>query len=283
MNENYLAFAAPAKLNLSLHIVGKRADGYHLLDTVFRFIDLADTIELAVRDDGEIVLVNPLPGVPAESDLTVRAARLLQQYSGSTLGVNIRVSKRIPMGGGLGGGSSDAATVLLALNRLWQTELTRAQLMVLGLQLGADVPVFIFGRNARATGIGEELSEIKALPAWYVVLHPGVNVPTAEVFKTFSQKVLTGQDEVGIMRILKTTQQQRNALQQVVCEMYPAVSEAVSELSKYGSPLMTGSGSCVFLECQSESQANRIYTTVSARFNGFVTRGLSQHPLYDKV
>jgi 4-diphosphocytidyl-2-C-methyl-D-erythritol kinase len=283
MNQNYLAFAAPAKLNLSLHIVGKRADGYHLLDTVFRFIDFADTVELAVRDDGEVVLVNPLAGVLPEHDLTVRAARLLQQHSGTPLGVNIRLTKRIPMGGGLGGGSSDAATVLIALNRLWQTGCSREQLMALGLMLGADVPVFIFGRNARASGIGEELSEIKAPDAWYVVIHPGVNVPTAEVFKTFSQKVLTGQDEISIMRILKSTQQQRNALQQVVCEMYPAVSEAVSELSKYGSPLMTGSGSCVFLECQSESQANRIFTTLSNKFDGFVARGLGQHPLYDRV
>jgi 4-diphosphocytidyl-2-C-methyl-D-erythritol kinase len=149
------------------------------------FIDYSDTVELAVRDDGVIELLNPVRGAP-EQDLTVRAARLLQRETGSRLGASIRLSKHIPMGGGLGGGSSDAATVLLALNHLWQTNCSREKLMELGLQLGADVPVFIFGKNALATGIGEKLNEINLKPAWYVVIHPGVHVPTAEIFKKFA-------------------------------------------------------------------------------------------------
>ncbi|NDV13266.1 4-(cytidine 5'-diphospho)-2-C-methyl-D-erythritol kinase [Crenobacter caeni] len=280
---NYLAFPAPAKLNLELRVVGRRADGYHLLDTDFVFIDRADTVELALRDDGQVVLDNPIAGVPAESDLTVRAARLLKEASGCAQGVNIRLTKRIPMGGGLGGGSSDAATVLIALNRLWGCGLGRDALMALGVQLGADVPVFIFGRAARAQGIGEKLNEIKVPEAWYVVLKPPVNVPTADIFKNFAQRVLTGKTGFSIIRVLQTTQQKQNDLQSVVCEMYPVVNEALNNLAQYGSPLMTGSGSCVFLECGSQSQANKIFEAVSKKFDGFVAKGLQAHPLFDKV
>jgi len=283
MTETFQAFPAPAKLNLLLHIVGKRADGYHLLETVFRFIDFSDTVELSVRDDGQIVLINPIDGVAPEQDLTVRAARLLQQSSACTLGASIRLTKRIPMGGGLGGGSSDAATVLLALNHLWQTNLSREKLMELGLQLGADVPVFIFGKNALATGIGEKLNEINLKPAWYVVIHPGVHVPTAEIFKKFAGRVLTEEGSISIMRILETTQQRRNELQQVVSGLYPAVNEVLSELKKYGSPLMTGSGACVFLECQSKEEADKVYQAMSGKYKGFVAEGLNSHPLLDIV
>ncbi|HJU50083.1 MAG TPA: 4-(cytidine 5'-diphospho)-2-C-methyl-D-erythritol kinase, partial [Pseudogulbenkiania sp.] len=259
MTAVFHAYPAPAKLNLMLKVVGRRADGYHLLETVFRFIDYSDTVELALRDDGVIELLNPIDGVPAERDLTVRAARLLQQHSGTSLGASIRLTKRIPMGGGLGGGSSDAATVLLALNALWQTAVPRETLMQLGLTLGADVPVFIFGRNAFATGVGEELTELDLPEKWYVVLHPGVHIPTAEIF---SSKLLTRDSGISIMRILETTQQRRNDLQRVVTSKYPAVNEALSELEKYGSPLMTGSGSCVFLECDSENEADKVYKTL---------------------
>ena len=281
MNQTFHSYPAPAKLNLLLHIVGKRADGYHLLETVFRFIDFSDTVELSVRDDGQIVLLNPIEGVAPEQDLTVRAARLLQQETGSRLGASICLTKRIPMGGGLGGGSSDAATVLMALNHLWQTNIPRQRLMELGLQLGADVPVFIFGKNALATGIGEKLNEINLKPAWYVVIHPGVHVPTAEIFKKFAGRVLTEEGRISIMRILETTQQRRNELQQVVSGLYPAVNEVLSELKKYGSPLMTGSGACVFLECQSEEEADKVYQAMSVKYKGFVAKGLNSHPLLD--
>lgn len=276
-------FPAPAKLNLLLHVVGKRPDGYHLLETVFRFVDFSDTVSLALRDDGRIVLETPIAGVDPEQDLTVRAARLLQAHAQCGLGVAIRLDKKIPMGGGLGGGSSDAATVLLALNRMWGLNLPRATLQELGLKLGADVPVFIFGRSALATGVGEKLNEIKLKPAWYVVIHPQVQVPTGKVFQNFSQEVLTEVGVVGIMRILETTQQRRNDLQNVVSNMYPAVNEVLTELRKYGSPLMTGSGSCVFLECQSKDEADKVYQTVSIKYKGFLAKGLDVHPLIDSA
>ncbi|MCD5361016.1 4-(cytidine 5'-diphospho)-2-C-methyl-D-erythritol kinase [Chromobacterium aquaticum] len=279
----FQTFPAPAKLNLLLHIVGKRADGYHLLETVFRFIDLNDTVSLALRDDGDVVLETPISGVDPEQDLTVRAARLLQQHAACGLGVSIRLEKKIPMGGGLGGGSSDAATVLLALNRMWRLNLPRAELQELGLKLGADVPVFIFGRSALATGVGEKLNEIKLKPAWYVVIHPQVHVPTSKIFQNFSQEVLTEVGVVGIMRILETTQRRRNDLQNVVSNMYPAVNEVLTELRKYGSPLMTGSGSCVFLECQSKDEADKVYQAVSIKYKGFLAKGLDVHPLIDSA
>jgi 4-diphosphocytidyl-2-C-methyl-D-erythritol kinase len=280
MTLHYQAFPAPAKLNLSLKVLGRRADGYHLLETVFRFIDYADTIEIAVRDDGRIVLDNPIPGVEPEQDLTVRAARLLQQESGSPLGANLRVTKRIPMGGGLGGGSSDAATVLLALNQLWNCGIRRARLMELGLSLGADVPVFVFGNNAFATGVGEELTPLEIPDAWYVVLHPKVHVPTAKIF---SSPLLTRDSKPSIMRTLETTQQRRNDLQNVVCQLYPQVNEALKALNAFGNAMMTGSGSCVFLECDSQEDANKVYQAVSEKFDGFVAIGLNKHPLADKA
>ena len=176
------ACPAPAKLNLFLHVVGRRADGYHLLQTVFRLIERADSLRFAPRDDGAIVLATPTPGVPPDSDLTVRAARLLQQATGSRQGTTIQLAKQLPMGGGLGGGSSDAATVLLALNHLWQTGLSRPQLEKLGLTLGADVPVFIHGRNTFAEGVGEAFTDVDLPPECYLVLHLAVNDPTAAIF-----------------------------------------------------------------------------------------------------
>ena len=180
--QDFQSFLAPAKINLFLHITGQRADGYHLLQTVFRLLDFYDTIQLKPTQDGAIKRVNNIIGVPADQDLCVRAAKLLQQYSQCPLGVEIIVEKRIPMGGGLGGGSSDAATVLLALNRLWQLNLSRAQLLSLGLQLGADVPFFIYGTNAWAEGVGEQLQTISLKEAYYLVLTPDVHVSTAQIF-----------------------------------------------------------------------------------------------------
>ncbi|AXK39334.1 4-(cytidine 5'-diphospho)-2-C-methyl-D-erythritol kinase [Crenobacter cavernae] len=280
MTYDFQAFPAPAKLNLMLKVVGRRPDGYHLLETVFRFIDFADTVEIAATDDGIIELVNPTPGVPAEADLTVRAALALKAASGSELGARIRLTKRIPMGGGLGGGSSDAATVLLALNRLWGAGFSRERLMELGLKLGADVPVFVFGRNAFATGVGEALTELDLPEAWYVVLHPGVHVPTAKIF---SSPLLTRDSRPSIMRTLETTQQRRNDLQAAVLAEFKEVDSALSELAKYGPALMTGSGSCVFLECESQDQANTVFRTVSEKYDGFVAKGLASHPMFDRV
>lgn len=272
----YVDFPAPAKLNLTLSIVGQRADGYHLLETVFRFIDLADTVSLAVRTDGLIVLDNPLPDVPPEADLTVHAAKALQAATGCALGVSIRLTKRIPMGGGLGGGSSDAATVLLALNQLWQVNLSRAALQAIGLTLGADVPVFVFGRPAFAQGIGEDLTVCEVPEAWYVVLYPNIAVPTAKVF---SHPDLTRNSPSVIMRSLKTTLR-KNDMQRVVCQMFPEVAGCITALGHYGNAMMTGSGGCVFLECSTQAEAETVYQAVSNQYGGFVVNGLQTHPLF---
>ena len=272
----YVDFPAPAKLNLTLSIVGQRADGYHLLETVFRFIDLADTVSLAVRTDGLIVLDNPLPDVPPEADLTVRAAKALQAATGCALGVSIRLTKRIPMGGGLGGGSSDAATVLLALNQLWQVNLSRAALQAIGLTLGADVPVFVFGRPAFAQGIGEDLTVCEVPEAWYVVLYPNIAVPTAKVF---SHPDLTRNSPSVIMRSLKTTLR-KNDMQRVVCQMFPEVAGCITALGHYGNAMMTGSGGCVFLECSTQAEAETVYQAGSNQYGGFVVNGLQTHPLF---
>ncbi|MBP6563216.1 MAG: 4-(cytidine 5'-diphospho)-2-C-methyl-D-erythritol kinase [Neisseriaceae bacterium] len=277
VEEGAVAYAAPAKLNLMLRIVGRREDGYHLLETVFRFIDLQDTVFLKPRADGEVVLHTLIEGVAASQDLTVRAARLLQQASGSGMGADIWVDKRIPMGGGLGGGSSDAATVLMALNTLWQVGFSRPQLMALGVTLGADVPVFLYGRNAFATGVGEELTAISLEKQWYVVVRPNVHVETAKIF---AHEGLTRNSIPSIMRTLTTTQQRHNDMQSVVVSEYPQVAAALQALTKYGQPLMTGSGSCVFLEIESEDEARQVYQALAEQqYEVYCVQGLPEHPL----
>jgi 4-diphosphocytidyl-2-C-methyl-D-erythritol kinase len=286
---NTLTCPAPAKLNLFLHVVGRRADGYHLLQTLFRFIDLADTMHFTVREDGEVRRVNALEGVPAEQDLCVRAARLLQKETDCRLGVDIALEKRIPMGGGLGGGSSDAATTLLALNRLWQLDLPRERLMQLGLSLGADVPVFVFGENAFAEGVGEELQAYPLPDAWYVVLCPPVHVPTAQIF---THPELTRNTISMTMRALPREQAFRlgctegglklgNDLQAVACKLYPEVEKHLEWLARFAPSLMTGSGACVFAEFATEAEALAVLQQLPQDMRGFVARGLQQHPLKD--
>ena len=267
---------APAKLNLFLHVVGRRPDGYHLLQTVFRFIDRADTLRFLSRDDGEIHLATPIPGVPAESDLTVRAARLLQQASNCRQGVTIHLDKQLPMGGGLGGGSSDAATVLLALNHLWQTGLSRAQLETLGLSLGADVPIFVHGHNAFAEGIGETFTNVTLPPASYLVLHPAVQVPTASIFGATELK----RDTIAMRPEEWLHGQGHNDLEPVACTEFPAVAESLAWL-KARAPLamMTGSGSCVFAEFNRHEDAAALLAQCPAELNGWIADGLDQHPL----
>jgi len=278
-----LACPAPAKLNLFLHVVGRRPDGYHLLQTLFRFIDLHDTLHFTLREDGVVHRANAVDGVPEEQDLCVRAARLLQSETGCGLGVDIAVEKRIPMGGGLGGGSSDAATTLIALNRLWSLGLSRGRLMQLGLRLGADVPVFVFGENAFAEGVGEELQAYPLAAAWYVVLFPPVHVPTAEIF---AHPELT-RDTVSItMRALakrQFEQQLRNDLQSVVCGRYPEVGRYIAWLGNFGKAMMTGSGACVFAEFDSRSRAEAVLQQLPHEMRGVVAQGLTRHPLHDWV
>jgi 4-diphosphocytidyl-2-C-methyl-D-erythritol kinase len=274
-----LTCPAPAKLNLFLHVVGRRPDGYHLLQTLFRFIDLQDTLHFELRADGEVHRTNSVEGVPEDHDLCVRAARLLQAETGCTMGVDISIEKRIPMGGGLGGGSSDAATTLIALNRLWSLGLSRERLMQLGLQLGADVPVFVFGENAFAEGVGEALQAYSLPEAWYVVLFPPVQVPTAQIF---SHPELT-RDSVSITIRALSNQQLRNDLQFVACKLYPEVARHIDSLSKYGKAMMTGSGACVFAEFESRSQAEAVLRQLPEGMRGVVAQGLKEHPLHDWV
>ncbi len=284
------AYPAPAKLNLMLRVTGRRADGYHLLQTVFRFIDFGDNLRFRVRQDGVIARVNDVAGVPPDSDLCVRAARLLKQITGTALGADIHLDKRLPMGGGLGGGSSDAATTLLALNQLWGTAVPRLQLVDLSVKIGADVPVFVFGRNALAEGIGEQLQALDLPPAWYVVLCPPVAVPTASIFahpdlKRDSQKV-TIQGFSGSVDTCREwlAANAGNDLQALVVRLYPEVARYLAWLSRFGAALMTGSGACVFAPFDSEAEAKqvlaRFYTEWPAGMHGFVAQGLPNHPLY---
>ena len=277
-----LTCPAPAKLNLFLHVVGRRADGYHLLQTLFRFIDLSDTLHFTLREDGEVRRVNTLEGVPAEQDLCVRAARLLQRECACPLGVDISLEKRIPMGGGLGGGSSDAATTLLALNKLWKLGLSRERLMQLGLVLGADVPVFVYGENAFAEGVGEQLQTFALPEAWYVVLFPPVQVPTAQVF---SHPELTRNTNSITIRALPIGQSfstmgwLRNDLQSIVSKLYPSVAQHLAILGHFAPALMTGSGACVFAEFASEAEAQQVLLQLPKEIQGVVAHGLQQHPL----
>jgi len=280
---------APAKLNLFLHVTGRRSDGYHLLETVFELIDLQDRVHLSRRDDGRVVRVEPIPEVDPEQDLTVRAARLLAQASGCPLGVEIALDKRIPMGGGLGGGSSDAATVLLALNRLWDLHWPCERLAALGLRLGADVPFFVFGETAYATGIGEQLQPLPLPQRWYVVLAPRVGVPTQGVF---ADPDLTRDTKPLKIRGLSRGDQVfrgRNDLQRVVMSRQPLVAAALEALEQAARDVgidprparMTGSGACVFLPLDSESAAvtvcNRLQGRTDARI--LTARSLPRHPL----
>ncbi|MFZ5584105.1 MAG: 4-(cytidine 5'-diphospho)-2-C-methyl-D-erythritol kinase [Pseudomonadota bacterium] len=270
------AYPAPAKLNLFLHVVGRRADGYHLLQTLFRFVDYGDTLHFAPREDGQVRLLNPLPGVPEESDLTVRAARLLQQAANCTRGADIRLEKRLPMGGGLGGGSSDAATVLLALNHLWQLGLSRERLQALGLTLGADVPVFIFGRTAFAEGVGEALQAVPAAPAWYLVLQPPVAVPTVDIFRAPELK----RDTPAMAAADWRPGLGGNDLEPVACARFPEVARHLAWLQRFGRARMSGSGACVFAEFPDQAGAEAALAQLPPDMRGWVAPGLDSHPLY---
>lgn len=267
---------APAKLNLFLHVVGRRADGYHLLQTVFRFIDRADRLHFSPRDDGAIVLATPIPGVPPESDLTVRAARLLQQATGCRQGATIDLEKHLPMGGGLGGGSSDAATVLLALNHLWQTGLTRPDLEKIGLTLGADVPVFVHGRNTFAEGIGESFTDVELPAETYLVLHPAAHVPTAAIFGAPE----LCRDTPAIPPKRWRHGMGRNDLEAVACSRFPAVAAALSWLKeKAPQAMMTGSGACVFAGFPQRQDTERLLAELPAGLDSWIADGLDEHPL----
>jgi 4-diphosphocytidyl-2-C-methyl-D-erythritol kinase len=283
MTTTLLDCPAPAKLNLFLHVTGRRADGYHLLQSAFQLIDRCDRLDFALRDDARIVRTNDVAGVPAESDLVVRAAHLLRDASGpATPGASITVHKRLPMGGGLGGGSSDAATTLLALNHLWQTGKSREQLMALGLQLGADVPFFLFGQNAFAEGVGEALRPLNTANCWFVVIEPGVSVPTPIIF---SSPLLTRDTKVVRITDFPDAQKQiasdfgKNDLEMVATRHFPQIAEAIEWLGNFGKSRMTGSGACVFCAFEHEHQADEVLQLMPSRWIGWKARAMQEHPL----
>ncbi len=270
---------APAKLNLFLHVTQKRSDGYHDLQTLFQLIDLCDSIELTLREDGEIERVEGADGVQPEADLTVRAARALQAATGSRSGVSIRVRKRIPLGGGLGGGSSDAATVLLALNNLWECGLSLDDLAALGLTLGSDVPIFVHGSSAWAEGRGERLTPVQLPERWYVIVHPGVAVSTAAVFQA---PELTRNSPVITIRAFFESGG-RNDCEPVVRDRFPEVAEALDWLSRFAPARLTGTGSCIFAACASAMDAERIAARAPDRWRSFVARGLNISPVHERL
>lgn len=269
---------APAKINRFLHITAQRDDGYHELQTVFQFLDYSDELSFEVLDHDEISLLKPLPGVQVEDDLTVRAARLLQQHANCSKGVQISINKRLPMGGGLGGGSSDAATTLVALNQLWKLKIDMFSLAELGLQLGADVPIFIHGYAAWAEGIGETLSAIHLDEPWFVVLCPSVNVSTAEIFSSPSLR----RDCAPITIEHFLSGDGGNVCEPVVCELYPEVRQAMQWLEKFAPVRMTGTGACVFAVMASEQEAHRVLSQCPGQYHGFVAQGQNISPLYAK-
>jgi len=277
---DWTAWPAPAKLNLFLRVVGRRADGYHDLQTVFRLLDWGDELRLRVRQDGAILRANEVPGVPAEADLVVRAARLLRAETGVALGAEIAVGKRIPMGGGLGGGSSDAATALVALNHLWGCGLDEDALAVLAHRLGADVPVFVRGRSAWAEGVGERLVPIALPRRWYVVLDPGEHVPTAALFQASE---LTRNAPPATISSFASGETAENAFEPVVRARHPKVAAALDWLSRFGRARLSGSGGCVFLETTSLAQARKVVRECPPAFAAQLAAGVEVSPLHQAL
>ena len=270
---------APAKLNLFLHILGRREDGYHELQTVYQLIDLADNLSFGLREDGVIRRLEGLPSVPAETDLTVRAARQLQAVAGIRKGADIRLSKRIPIQGGLGGGSSDAATTLVALNELWGLHLPVEQLARIGLPIGADLPFFIHGHSAWGEGLGERLTPMDLPPRHYAVVFPGIGVSTAEVFQ--ASELTRNSPSLTIRGFLQAGG--RNDCAPVAIGRYPEVARALAWLARRGDARLTGTGSCVFAGFADRSQAAAALSDLPGGWSGFVARGLDRSPLQERL
>jgi 4-diphosphocytidyl-2-C-methyl-D-erythritol kinase len=281
------SYPAPAKINLFLHVTGRRADGYHSLQTLFRFVALDDLLRFVPRSDGQVQLANPIAGVAPETDLTVRAAEALRRAAGIQDGVTIHMTKRLPMGGGLGGGSSDAATVLIALNYLWRLGGSQAELQALALPLGADVPVFVFGQSAFAEGVGEKLSPVCLPAAWYLIIHPGVGVPTAGIFTAPDLCRDTPAIDPGAWAEALSQGVGANDLEPVASRLYPEVATALEWLRQQpetaGRVRMTGSGACVFAVFDAEMTAQAVLQRVPSAWRGWVTPGLNQHPLHELI
>jgi len=272
-----VAWPAPAKLNLMLRVVGRRADGYHLLQTVFQFVDLCDEVRLQVRPDGVIRRVTDVPGIAEEDDLVVRAAHLLKHATGSVLGADIALAKRIPLGGGLGGGSSDAATTLVALNALWDCRLSPSQLMRLGVGLGADVPIFIHGHAAWAEGVGEVFTDIEPDTPVYLLLVPGVHVDTGKVFQ--DPELTRNSSRITIRDFLAG--ERSNDCLAVVRKRYPQVGQVFDWLDERAEARLTGTGACVFAPCAGREQAQALLAACPVGVRGFVVQGMNRSPLLE--
>ena len=275
-----LHWPAPAKLNLFLHITGRRKDGYHLLQTVFQLLDWGDSLDFRVRQDGIIERVNEVEGVPRDGDLVVRAALALQRHAGTALGADIRLHKVLPMGGGVGGGSSDAATTLLALNHLWGLGVSLDELAALGATLGADIPVFVRGDSAWAEGIGEELTPLELPERWYVVVHPNVHISTAKLFQS---KQLTRNCEVSIIADF-TDGSCLNVFEPVAVQLYPEVKAVIDWLDEriLSKSKMTGTGACVFAEVESEQDALELLSSLPAPWRGWAAKGVNRSTVFEK-
>lgn len=280
MNDDWTHWPAPAKLNLFLHIVGRREDGYHLLQTVFQLLDRADRVSLRIRTDGRIERLGGPKTVPAREDLAVRAALALQRLVGTSKGADIRLDKRIPLGGGLGGGSSDAASVLVALNEMWGTGLDTDQLADLGTGLGADVPLFVRGHSAWAEGIGERLTPMALPPGSYVVVDPGVSVSTRELFACAQ---LTRNSPPSTIAGFLDGSLTANAFTPVVRARYPAVKRAMDWLANFGEARLSGSGGCVFVALDSAETAGAVVQACPQEFSAFQARGINRSALLDRV
>ncbi|CAI9396981.1 TPA: 4-(cytidine 5'-diphospho)-2-C-methyl-D-erythritol kinase [Citrobacter amalonaticus] len=276
---------SPAKLNLFLYITGRRADGYHTLQTLFQFLDYGDTISLEPRSDGEIHLLTPVDGVAHEDNLIVRAARLLMKTAAESgrlpagSGADIRIEKRLPMGGGLGGGSSNAATVLVALNNIWQCGLSLDELAALGLTLGADVPVFVRGHAAFAEGVGERLTPVEPAEKWYLVVHPGVSISTPMIFN--DPDLPRNTPKRSIETLLKC--EFSNDCEVIARKRFREVDAALSWLLEYAPSRLTGTGACVFAEFDTESRARQVLEQAPEWFNGFVAKGVNLSPLHQSM
>ena len=285
-NDSLRDCLAPAKLNLFLHITGRRPDGYHALQTVFQLLDWGDTLHFTVRADGRVHRKTEVPGVPEQSDLVVRAASLLKAHSGTPLGVDIEIDKRLPMGAGLGGGSSDAATTLLALNRLWKLDVPREVLQTLALQLGADVPFFVFGKNAFAEGVGEALQAVQLPPRCFLVVTPKCHVPTVEIFTdralTRDTKAITITDFLAEQSCDARWPESfgRNDMQPVVVGKYAEVAQVLKWFDNIAPARMTGSGSSVFAAFPSIGEAEAAQAKLPAGWASAVTPSLDTHPLF---
>ncbi|MGT2507262.1 4-(cytidine 5'-diphospho)-2-C-methyl-D-erythritol kinase [Cupriavidus basilensis] len=272
---------APAKLNLFLHVTGRRDDGYHMLQTVFQLVDWSDTLDFRRREDGRIERTTEVAGVPVETDLIVRAARVLQQASGTRFGADIAIAKRLPMGGGIGGGSSDAATTLLALNHLWGLHLDRDELKRIGLALGADVPFFLHGENAFAEGVGEELTTVALPESWFVIIHPRQHVPTVAIF---SDERLTRDTPISIIADFTGCTNKfgfgRNDLEAIATVKFGEVARALEWLRQYSPHArMTGSGACVFARFNDSQTAQQVLDRLPPEWDGRCAKSLSHHPL----